>query len=82
MNTTSNKPSFRVKKHESSRLNGMTHIKQENPATFLHLKRKIKAFQYYYSAAGTSFVNLENFLLNLSIRPAVSINFTFPVKNG
>lgn len=30
------------------------------------------------------FANLElaNFLLNLSIRPAVSINFILPVKNG
>ena len=26
--------------------------------------------------------NLANFLLNLSIRPAVSTNFILPVKNG
>lgn len=31
---------------------------------------------------GFAFANFANFLLNLSIRPAVSTNFILPVKNG
>lgn len=41
-------------------------------------------FDILYSALGVevTFPNLANFLLNLSILPAVSTNFILPVKNG
>jgi hypothetical protein len=42
----------------------------------------VKFIIHHSSFIITYLENLENFLLNLSIRPAVSTNFILPVKNG